>query len=88
MVVSCCGLADRIEANVKKLARLESLDTGHPLRDSRALDVPRTAMCFRYFGGMADKFEGSVMPVEPGMLNYCRASHWVWSARLCHGIFR
>ena len=64
-------LADRIEANLEELARLESLDTGHPLRDSRALDVPRTALCFRYFGGMADKFEGSVVPVEPGMLNYC-----------------
>jgi len=63
-------LADLIEANTDELARLESLDTGHPLRDSRALDVPRTALCFRYFGGMADKFEGSVVPVESGFLNY------------------
>src|SRR5206468_5532347 len=51
-------------------ARLESLDTGHPLRDSRALDVPRTAACFRYFGGMADKFQGETIPVEAGFLNY------------------
>jgi acyl-CoA reductase-like NAD-dependent aldehyde dehydrogenase len=64
-------LADRIEGNLEELARLESLDTGHPLRDSRALDVPRTALCFRYFGGMADKVEGSVVPVESGLLNYC-----------------
>ncbi|HEV7574974.1 MAG TPA: aldehyde dehydrogenase family protein [Caldimonas sp.] len=63
-------LADLIEANGEELARLESLDTGHPLRDSRALDVPRTAACFRYFGGMADKFEGEVVPVEAGFLNY------------------
>ena len=63
-------LADRIEENAEELARLESLDTGHPLRDSRALDVPRTALCFRYFGGMADKFEGSVIPVDAGFLNY------------------
>lgn len=63
-------LADKIEANAEELARLESLDTGHPLRDSRTLDVPRTALCFRYFGGMADKFEGSVIPVETGFLNY------------------
>ena len=63
-------LADLIEANTEELARLESLDTGHPLRDSRSLDVPRTAACFRYFGGMADKFEGSVVPVEAGFLNY------------------
>lgn len=63
-------LADLIEMNGEALARLESLDTGHPLRDSRALDVPRTAACFRYFGGMADKFQGDVVPVEAGFLNY------------------
>jgi betaine-aldehyde dehydrogenase len=63
-------LADLIESNAEELARLESLDTGHPLKDSRALDVPRTAACYRYFGGMADKFQGDVVPVETGFLNY------------------
>jgi len=63
-------LADRIEDNAEELARLESLDAGHPLRDTRALDVPRTAVTFRYFGGMADKLEGTVVPVEQGFLNY------------------
>lgn len=63
-------LADLIEANADELARLESLDTGHPLKDSRALDVPRTAACYRYFGGMADKFQGETIPVEAGFLNY------------------
>ena len=63
-------LADAIEANGDRLARLESIDTGHPIRDTRNLDVPRTAATFRYFGGMADKFEGSVIPVEQGFLNY------------------
>ena len=63
-------LADLIEANAEELARLESLDTGHPLKDSRALDVPRTAACYRYFGGMADKFQGETIPVEAGFLNY------------------
>ena len=63
-------LADRIEAEAESLARLESLDTGHPLRDTRGLDVPRTAATFRYFGGMADKLQGSVVPVEAGFLNY------------------
>ena len=63
-------LADAIEANADRLARLESIDTGHPIRDTRNLDVPRTAATFRYFGGMADKFEGSVIPVEQGFLNY------------------
>ena len=63
-------LADAIEAHAEELARLESIDTGHPIRDSRRLDVPRTANTFRYFGGMADKHEGSVVPVDRGFLNY------------------
>jgi acyl-CoA reductase-like NAD-dependent aldehyde dehydrogenase len=63
-------LADRIEAELDSLAHLESLDTGHPIRDTRGLDVPRTAATFRYFGGMADKYQGSVVPVEAGFLNY------------------
>jgi aldehyde dehydrogenase (NAD+) len=62
-------LADKIEEKADELAHLESLDTGHPLRDSTRLDVPRTAVTFRYFGGMADKLEGSIIPVEQGFLN-------------------
>lgn len=63
-------LADAIERNADELAVLEASDTGHPLRDTRNLDVPRTVRCYRYFGGMADKFEGFVPPVYPGFLNY------------------
>ena len=63
-------LADAIEADAENLALLETRDTGHPLRDTRNLDVPRTAATFRYFGGMADKFQGSVVPVEAGFLDY------------------
>jgi acyl-CoA reductase-like NAD-dependent aldehyde dehydrogenase len=63
-------LADAIEQHADELAKLESLDTGHPMRDTTRLDVPRTAVTFRYFGGMADKLEGTVIPVEQGFLNY------------------
>lgn len=63
-------LADAIEADAESLALLETRDTGHPLRDTLGLDVPRTAATFRYFGGMADKFQGTVVPVEPGFLDY------------------
>src|SRR5207244_12545357 len=41
-----------------------------PVRASSCLDVRRTAATFRYFGGMADKLQGTVVPVEPGFLNY------------------
>ncbi len=63
-------LADAIEEHGEELALLETRDTGHPLRDSRGLDLVRTAMQFRYFGGMADKFQGAVVPVDRGFLDY------------------
>jgi aldehyde dehydrogenase (NAD+) len=63
-------LADAIEADADYLARLEATNTGHPVRDCQNLDVPRTIMCFRYFAGMADKLEGSIIPVDAGFLNY------------------
>lgn len=63
-------LADAIEARAEEFIRLEALDTGHPVRDAEILDVPRTARCYRYFGGMADKVEGTLPPVYPGFINY------------------
>ena len=63
-------LADAVEADAAELARIETLDTGHPIKDTSVLDVPRTAATFRYFGGMADKFQGSIPPVESGFLNH------------------
>jgi acyl-CoA reductase-like NAD-dependent aldehyde dehydrogenase len=63
-------LADAVEAHADELALLETRDTGHPLRDTTALDVPRTAAALRYFGGMADKYQGAVVPTEAGFLDY------------------
>ncbi|WP_211370445.1 aldehyde dehydrogenase family protein [Nonomuraea turkmeniaca] len=40
------------------------------MRDTLGLDVQRTAATFRYFGGMADKFQSTVVPVEPGFLDH------------------
>jgi acyl-CoA reductase-like NAD-dependent aldehyde dehydrogenase len=64
------ALASAIEANAARLAELETRDTGHPIRDTSGLDVPRTALGFRYFGGIADKVEGTVIPVDAGFLNF------------------
>lgn len=65
-------LADAIEARAEEFAQLEALDTGHPLRDCRILDVPRTVLCYRYFGGMADKLQGTLPAVDAGFLNYVK----------------
>ncbi len=63
-------LADAIEADGEYLTTLECLDTGHPIRDTRILDLPRTVVTFRYFAGLADKIDGRTVPMEPGFLNY------------------
>ncbi len=62
-------LADKMEEHFDELTELESLDTGHPIRDTQRLDLPRTLLNFRYFGGLADKIDGRQVPVEPGFLN-------------------
>jgi len=62
-------LVEKMEASFEELAELEALDTGHPIRDTRMLDVPRTLLNFRYFAGLADKLDGRQVPVEPGFLN-------------------
>ena len=63
-------LADAIEADADYLCELECLDTGHPIRDTRSLDIPRSAATYRYYGGLADKIDGRTVPVDPGFLNY------------------
>jgi aldehyde dehydrogenase (NAD+) len=63
-------LADAIERDRDNLSLIETLDTGHPIRDTRNLDVMRTVATFRYFAGMPDKNEGTVIPVDTGFLNY------------------
>jgi aminomuconate-semialdehyde/2-hydroxymuconate-6-semialdehyde dehydrogenase len=43
------AIADRIEANLDRLAEAESADTGKPLRLAKTVDIPRAAANFRYF---------------------------------------
>jgi len=63
-------LADAIEADFDNMTRLEATDTGHPLKDTRILDVPRTVGAIRYYAGLADKIDGRVVHGEPGFHNY------------------
>ena len=41
-----------------------------PFATRRIWIAPAPPPCFRYFGGIADKVQGTVVPVEPGFLNY------------------
>ncbi|WP_206336143.1 phenylacetaldehyde dehydrogenase StyD [Streptomyces torulosus] len=55
-------LADLIERDADKLARLEALDIGKPAAQPAALDVPNAIATFRHFAGWADKIQGTTVP--------------------------
>lgn len=65
-------LADLIEKNAEELARLESLDNGKPFSVAKAVDIPKTIACYRYFAGWADKIHGKTIPIDGDFLCYTR----------------
>jgi aldehyde dehydrogenase (NAD+) len=65
-------LADLVEENAAHLAEMETRDSGKVYKDS-LMQVGGTAEYFRYYGGLADKIEGAVIPVNnANMLTYTR----------------
>ena len=65
-------LADLIEQHADELAALESLDNGKPVSVARAVDVPASVACYRYFAGWADKVQGKTIPVDGDYFCYTR----------------
>lgn len=63
-------LSSKILENVDALAYLESLDSGKPLSVAHG-DVVTCARYFEYFGGVADKMLGEVVPAGNDHLIYC-----------------
>ncbi|PLR44483.1 aldehyde dehydrogenase [Chimaeribacter arupi] len=56
-------LADLLEQNAGELARLETLDTGKIIRETRA-QVAYVAEYYRYYAGLADKMEGRTLSID------------------------
>ncbi len=56
-------LGDLIAANAEHLARTEVLDNGK-LYAEMLMQLRYTPQWYYYFGGLADKIEGSVLPIE------------------------
>jgi aldehyde dehydrogenase (NAD+) len=63
-------LADLIEANKERLAILESMDNGKPIRETLAFDLPQVIETFRYYAGWTDKIYGDVNAVSPNFFSY------------------
>jgi acyl-CoA reductase-like NAD-dependent aldehyde dehydrogenase len=65
-------LAGLIESNADRLGRIEQRDNGKLMAEV-AGQVQNVAQWFYYYAGLADKIEGSVVPInKPGVFNYVR----------------
>ena len=70
-------LGDLVLDNVDKLATLEALDVGKPLKQARA-DVIALARYMEFYGGAADKVHGQTIPYLDG--------YTVYTLREAHGV--
>src|SRR5205823_1478330 len=61
-------LADTVRREAQRLATLETLNSGKPLAESE-FDVNDAATCFEYYGGLATKLHGEVLPVPDNALS-------------------
>ncbi len=64
-------LAQLLAESVEDLARIETLQTGRPIREMRA-QLARIPEWFEYFGALAVGMEGRVVPFSGPYLNYVR----------------
>ena len=65
-------IADALERSAEDLARLTAEDTGNALRTQARPEVATLVSLFRYFGGVAGEFKGSVLPAGDDQLQYTR----------------
>jgi aldehyde dehydrogenase len=63
-------IADRIEANLPRIAVAESIDNGKPLRETMAADIPLAIDHFRYFASCARAQEGSLSQIDDDTVAY------------------
>src|SRR5271169_710406 len=63
-------IADRIEANLEKIALAETWDNGKPIRETMAADIPLAIDHFRYFAGAIRAQEGSISEVDHDTVAY------------------
>src|SRR5271155_4813807 len=63
-------IADRMEANLEKLATAETWDNGKPIRESMAADLPLAIDHFRYFAGVIRAQEGGISEIDHDTVAY------------------
>lgn len=63
-------IADRMEANLEKLALAETWDNGKPIRETLAADIPLAIDHFRYFAGCIRAQEGTLGELSHDTIAY------------------
>jgi betaine-aldehyde dehydrogenase len=63
---------DILRARNDELAELETLDTGKPLSETRAVDIVTGADVLEYYAGLATSIEGLQVPLREGSFVYTR----------------
>ncbi|BCZ20002.1 aldehyde dehydrogenase (plasmid) [Helicobacter sp. NHP19-012] len=63
-------IADRIEANLEKIAYAETWDNGKPIRETLNADIPLAVDHFRYFAGCIRAQEGSIGDISEDLVAY------------------
>ena len=64
--------ADLVEKHGDELAQLEAIDNGKPYHVARAIDIPSTVACYRYYAGWADKIQGKTIPINGPFFCYTK----------------
>ncbi|MEJ8570446.1 aldehyde dehydrogenase family protein [Microbaculum marinum] len=62
-------VAQFIRRDAGRLALLESLDSGKPMREARG-DIETSARYFEYYAGMADKLQGDTIPLGQDHISF------------------
>ncbi|AZI57742.1 aldehyde dehydrogenase family protein [Nakamurella antarctica] len=65
-------IADALEKAAEDLAQLTAWDTGNALRPQARPESQTLVNLFRYFGGIAGEFKGTVLPAGSDQLQYTR----------------
>jgi acyl-CoA reductase-like NAD-dependent aldehyde dehydrogenase len=65
-------IAELVEKNIDEFARLETLDNGKPIFESRYVDLPMVVDVLQYYAGWASKIHGETIPVRGPYFNYTR----------------
>ncbi len=63
-------IADRMEANLEKIAVAETWENGKPVRETLAADIPLAIDHFRYFAGVLRAQEGSLSQIDEDTVAY------------------